>query len=303
MNAGRYAPSPTGDLHLGNLRTALLAWAWARSSGRNFYLRLEDLDRDRARDPSGQIADLRAIGIDWDGPIIVQSERLDLYAHALERLAQQGMVFECFCSRRDIREAASAAHTPPTRYPGHCAELSETERTAKRAQMADRGLHPALRLRPLVSEWTVYDQIRGTYTGPVESVVLQRGDGTFAYNLAATVDDVLMGIDQVVRGDDLFEASPTQAYLVDALGGKQPNYAHVPLVLGPSGKRLAKRDGSVTLSQLNNLGYDTPEIARQLMVSVGVFDYVHGVQPSIWFNSHSVLEKPCVYSAPFKLSV
>ena len=270
MNAGRYAPSPTGDLHLGNLRTALLAWAWARSTRRDFYLRLEDLDQDRARDPQSQIDDLQEIGIDWDGPIVVQSERHDLYEGALDHLRETGHLFECFCSRKDIREAASAAHTPPAAYPGPCATLTDAERTTRRRELAQQGRKPALRLRPDVDKWTVHDDVFGPYTGPVEQVVLQRGDGAYAYNLAAVVDDVAQGVDQVVRGDDLLESAPTQAYLTHLLGGTAPRYAHVPLVLGPQGKRLAKRDGAVTLCELRAEGHSTSDVLRALSASTGL---------------------------------
>lgn len=298
MAAGRYAPSPTGDLHLGNLRTALLAWVWARSTGRQFYLRLEDLDRGRSRDPSGQIADLKAIGIDWDGPVVVQSERTALYRQALDRLAAQGEVFECFCSRKDVREAVSAAHAPPASYRGPCASLSEDEKALKRAELAARGARPALRLLPKSSTLTVKDELHGDYTGPVESVVLQRGDGEFAYNLAAVVDDIQMGVDQVVRGDDLLASSPTQAYIATALGFEPPTYVHVPLVLGPQGTRLAKRDGSVTLSELRELGFEDSQVVAELIASTGIRGAKGTPDFLEKFSSETVLTAPCTYSAP-----
>lgn len=266
MGAGRYAPSPTGDLHLGNLRTALIAWAAARSTGRNFYLRLEDLDTQRARDPQGQLTDLAQIGIDWDGEIVVQSQRRPRYQTAIDLLTQRGLVFECFCSRKDIREATSAAHVPPGAYPGTCLGLSEGEAATKREQLAQVGRAPALRLRPAVQEWSVHDVYHGDYTGPVDCPVLRRGDGAFAYNLAVVVDDIAMGVDQIVRGDDLLPSSPLHSYLSHELGGGQPIYGHVPLVLGPSGKRLAKRDGDVTLGQLSRRG-TTPQAVVSLLAS------------------------------------
>lgn len=269
MGAGRYAPSPTGDLHVGNLRTALLAWAAARSTGRDFYLRLEDLDRGRARDPSGQISDLEEIGIDWDGEIVTQSERLELYDAALDELRHKGLVFECYCSRKDIREAASAAHSPPGRYPGTCAHLSDAERGRRREEMASRGLKPALRLAPSIPQWTVEDMYSGPYTGPVDSVVLKRGDGEHAYNLAVVVDDVAMGVDQIVRGDDLLASAPIHSYLTAQLGCSEPTYGHVPLVLGPTGSRLAKRDGAVTLKQLRELGVTTGDVVSMISASLG----------------------------------
>jgi glutamyl-tRNA synthetase len=268
MSAGRYAPSPTGELHLGNLRTALIAWAYARSTGRDFYLRLEDLDRQRFRDPQSQIDDLEELGIDWDGDIVVQSERLDRYQSAIDALRERDLVFECYCSRRDIREAASAAHAPPGHYPGTCLRLSEGVALRRRAELADRGLQPALRLRPTAANWTITDMGRGRFTGPTDSAVLQRGDGAFAYNLAVVVDDIAMGVDQVVRADDLLASSPLQAYLTHELGGVEPLYGHVPLVLGPTGRRLAKRDGAVTLRELHEAGLNTADVVQILAESL-----------------------------------
>lgn len=296
MNAGRYAPSPTGDLHLGNLRTALLAWAWARKSGREFYLRLEDLDEGRARDPQGQIDDLRKLGIDWDGPIIIQSERKHLYQAAIDRLRAEDRVFECYCSRRDIREAASAAHAPPEHYPGPCADLTEEERVVRRQALAQQGRKPALRLRADVTDWTIFDELHGEFRGPVEQVVLQRGDGAFAYNLASVVDDIEQGVDQVVRGDDLLASAPTQAYLTALLGGTQAVYAHVPLVLGPDNKRLAKRHGAVTLSDLDNIGYTTTDVLRLLTGSIGSREADNSRAFLSTFDTGAVHTRPCAYS-------
>lgn len=285
MDAGRYAPSPTGDLHIGNLRTALLAWAWARSTGRKFHLRLEDLDTERVRDPAGQINDLRAIGLDWDGHIVVQSERLSIYEAALENLKERDLVFECFCSRKDIREAASAAHTPPGQYPGTCANLAGGRKEELREQFKVRGTEPAIRLRPSVTQWTATDLLHGEYTGPVDQVVLRRGDGAFAYNLAVVVDDLDMGVDQIVRGDDLLFAAPTQSYLVHELGGSAPKYGHVPLAVGPSGKRLAKRDGGVTLRDFRKQGRGTDEVLQLIGASLGMVnvrsssDFLHQFAP------------------------
>ncbi len=273
MPAGRYAPSPTGELHVGNLRTALLAWAWARKTGRQFRLRFEDLDEQRSKDGAfrdGQLRDLKAIGIDWDGPIVTQSERLPQYQQALASLTAAGLTFECFCTRRDIRAAASAAHTPPDQYPGTCLQLSAAEREVKRAELAERGAAPAIRLHPRVEQWQVQDELHGPYSGPVDAVVLQRGDGAFAYNLAVVVDDIAMGIDQVVRGDDLLPSAPVHSYIAHELGSPGWTYIHVPLVLGPTGQRLAKRDGAVTLSDLAAAGVTAADVVEQIGASVGL---------------------------------
>lgn len=245
--AGRFAPSPSGDLHLGNLRTAILAWLFARSTGRDFLVRVEDLDHQRSRPEfeRTQLADLAALGLQWDLPVARQSERDDLYANALSRLTEAGLTFECFCTRREIAEATRAPHAPPGTYPGTCRDLSSLERKARRI---DRS--PAIRLRAQTREWTIHDTLHGTVTGAVDDLVLRRGDGAHAYNLAVVVDDGEQAIDQVVRGADLLEAAPAQAYLAKTLGWPQPTYAHVPLALNAQGQRLAKRDGAVTLRDL-----------------------------------------------------
>lgn len=245
--AGRYAPTPSGDLHLGNLRTALLAWLFARSTDRRFLIRVDDLDPDRSRDPVGQLADLAALGITHDGPIVYQSQRADAYDSALEQLAEQGLVYECFCTRREIAEAPTAPHHPPGAYPGTCRDLSAIEREERRGA----GRRPALRLRADVTAMTISDELHGDFTGGVDDMVLRRTDGVHAYNLAVVVDDHDSGIDQVVRGDDLLPSTPRQAYLYGLLGYRVPSYVHVPLVLNPEGKRLAKRDGPVTMRDLD----------------------------------------------------
>ena len=268
--AGRFAPTPSGDLHVGNLRTAILAWTWARRTGRRFVLRVEDLDRVQPGAAHRQLADLQAIGLDWDGPVLHQSTRRDAYARALRQLREAGWVFECFCSRSDIRRAASAPHTPPGHYPGTCLRLTAAEREARRADLAADGRAPALRLRAPVEQWTIHDEIHGDVTGPVDHVVLQRGDGTPAYNVAVVVDDGFQGIDQVTRADDLLSHAPAQACLADLLGLPQPTYVHVPLAVAPTGARLAKRDGAVTLADLQELGWSAEDVVEWIGRSLGV---------------------------------
>jgi glutamyl-tRNA synthetase len=255
MPAGRYAPSPSGDLHIGNLRTALLAWLFARSAGSAFRMRIEDLDRVAPGAEARQLADLRSIGLDWDGPILRQSDRTDAYAAAIAGLD----TYECYCTRREILSAPSAPHTPDGAYPGTCRDLTEAQRARRRAARP-----AALRLRSAVTEFTVRDALHGQYTGAVDDFVLRRGDGIWAYNLAVVVDDAFQGVDQVVRGDDLLGSAPRQAYLATLLGHIPPTYAHVPLVLGPTGVRLAKRDGAVTLAQRGGPERVLPEIAAGL---------------------------------------
>ena len=245
--AGRFAPSPSADLHLGNLRTAVLAWLFARSTGRRFFIRIEDLD-DRTYDDIArrQVADLAAIGLTWDGQPEWQSTHPQRYDAAIDELTRRGLVYECFCSRKDILGAPRAPHAPLGAYPGTCRELTTAQRDRKRGT----GRPPALRLRADAAEFTVTDIQHGSYTGVVDDFVLRRGDGVAAYNLAVVVDDAEADIDQVVRGDDLLASSPRQAYLGSLLGHSPPVYAHVPLALNADGKRLAKRDGAVTLGDL-----------------------------------------------------
>ncbi|MCX7541797.1 tRNA glutamyl-Q(34) synthetase GluQRS [Corynebacterium sp. P5848] len=252
--AGRYAPSPSGDLHFGNLRTAVLAWLFARRSGRRFLLRVEDIDTQRSSAESAgrQIEDLTLLGLDFDGEVWVQQDRYPAYAAAVDELRARGLVYECYCSRREIREASGAPHVLPGCYPGTCRDLDDVTRERRRAALAADNRVPALRLRSGVGEWTVRDFYAGEYTGEVDDLVLRRGGQCpdWAYNLAVTVDDAAQGVDQVVRGRDLLSSAPRQAYLAHLLGYPEVGYVHVPLVLGPGGKRLAKRDGAVTLRQM-----------------------------------------------------
>ncbi len=288
---GRYAPSPTGDLHLGNLRTALLAWLFARSAGGGFLVRIEDLDEGRVREPfvASQLADLAAIGIDWDGEPVRQSERTDLYAEALGRLEDDGWTYPCFCSRREVREAASAQHGEALEglYPGTCRELSEAE--ARRR--IEAGESYALRLDaagvrrrggvPIETPeggtaygppfTTIVDRLHGKRDDSVDDVVLRRRDGAFAYNLAVAVDDGEQGVTEVVRGDDLLPSTAAQARLCDLLGIERPAWAHVPLVLGPDSQRLAKRHGAVTLVDLEaERGWSAADAVRWMAESLGL---------------------------------
>ncbi len=246
--AGRFAPSPSADLHIGNLRTAVLAWLFALSTNRRFLVRVDDLD-DRTRADIGrrQLADLAAIGLTWDEPPEWQTQHRQRYDDAIASLAERGLLYECYCSRRDIQQAPRAPHAPQGAYPGTCRDLSDAQRALRREAT---GRPPALRLCADVRQYTVHDLLHGDYTGVVDDFVVRRGDGVPAYNLAVVVDDAAAGVDQVVRGDDLLPSSPRQAYLAGVLGYPQPAYAHVPLVLNHDGQRLAKRDGAVTLAEI-----------------------------------------------------
>lgn len=253
---GRFAPSPTGELHLGNLRTAAVAWLAARSAGERFIVRIEDLDRVQSRSEhvAAQLRDLAAIGLDWDGDVVRQSERFDLYGEALAQLDQAGLVYECFCSRSDIRRdieaAASAPHGPPGSYPGTCRNLTDVERKSRR----ESGRPPALRLRTNSETYDFVDRFVGPSSGAVDDVVLRRNDGVPAYNLAVVVDDGLQAVTDVVRGDDLLPSTPRQVLLQQLLGIDTPTYVHVPLVFGDDGERLAKSHGATTLRELETAG-------------------------------------------------
>ena len=273
MPSARFAPSPTGDLHLGNLRTALAAWLFARSGGSTFVLRMEDLDRNQssADHETSQQRDLAALGIDWDGAVVRQSERFAIYEEAISDLTARGLTYPCYCTRREIQEASSAPHgdgMPDGAYPGTCRDLTPAMRREREAA----GRRPAIRLRAQVSELTVDDVLLGPVTATVDDVVLRRNDGVPAYNLAVVVDDAAQGIEQVVRGDDLATSAPRQRHLADLLGLLPVSYAHVPLVLGPTGTRLAKRDGAVTLAEQKARGVGPPELCGMLARSLGQGD-------------------------------
>lgn len=273
MATGRFAPSPTGDLHLGNLRTALVAWLFARSTGSGFLVRMEDLDRVQASadHERSQLADLAALGLDWDGDVVRQSERFDRYEAAITQLDAAGLTYPCSCTRREIREAAAAPHDgalPDGTYPGTCRDLTD----AQRREQLGSGRPLALRLRGPGTEVTVDDDRLGPITALVDDVVLRRNDGVPAYNLAVVVDDAAQGVEQVVRGDDLATSAPRQRHLAQLLGLPPVAYAHVPLVLGPTGQRLAKRDGAVTLADQRAVGRSPQAVVGWLAWSLGIIE-------------------------------
>jgi glutamyl-tRNA synthetase len=251
---GRFAPSPTGTLHLGNLRTAVAvrSFAGAEAGGR-ILIRMEDLDRVTARRDLalGQLVDLAAVGIRTSDEVVYQSDRFPLYDEFLLKLESTGLTYPCFCTRKEIREAAQAPHGEVLMYPGTCRSLSDDER---RTWAASRP--PAIRLR-------VDDVTRAA--GLVDDIVLRRNDGVPAYNLAVVVDDELQGVTQVVRGIDLEPVTPSQQYLQKLLGFRSLEYVHVGLVVGPDGRRLAKRHGAVTLADWLATGRSAGDLRRALL--------------------------------------
>jgi glutamyl-tRNA synthetase len=276
LHRGRFAPSPTGPLHLGNARTALLCWLAARAAGGRWLMRVEDLDRARVRPALEQriLDELRWLGLDWDeGPDVGgaagpyrQSERLVLYEDALARLRAAGRVYPCFCSRAEIARAAEAPHGPSDegpRYPGTCSGLSAEE--AARRSAARR---PAWRFRVPPGVLSFEDGVHGPravdVAGQVGDFVVARADRVPAYQLAVVVDDAAMGVTDVVRGDDLLPSTGRQLLLFEALGLAAPRFAHVPLVVGEDGERLAKRHGALSLGELRERGADPRAVAGLL---------------------------------------
>jgi glutamyl-tRNA synthetase len=266
---GRFAPSPTADLHVGNLRTALLAAAAARSSGRDFLWRWEDLDPIACRPQfyESQLADVQALGVEIDSEPVRQSQRRSRHEQVLEELRAREMLYPCFCSRRDIAEAVTAPHGDAIdgAYPGTCAQLS----TAQRAQRLESGRSPAWRVRARGERVGVFDASAGWVERVVDDFVVCRADGVPAYNLASVIDDADFGVTQVVRGDDLLTTTPRHVYVQRVLGLATPEYVHVPLVVGPDGQRLAKRHGAVTRWQLRERGWTDGELCRWLIGSCG----------------------------------
>ena len=249
MITSRFAPSPTGRLHLGHAYSAMVG----RAAGDRFLLRIEDLDagRCRAEYVDGIYQDLRWLGIAWDGEVLVQSERTAVYAAALERLRAMELLYPCFCTRADIAAAMSASHGAGTAYPGTCRGLPDD---------------PARR-DALPHSWRLDGAKAMVVAGsdePVDDVILARKDAPAAYHLACVVDDAASGVDVVVRGEDLRPAIPIQRLLQKLLGLPEPTYLHHALVAHDDGRRLAKRDLAPTLAAMRAAGVDGPTLAAQL---------------------------------------
>jgi glutamyl-tRNA synthetase len=266
---GRFAPSPTGPLHIGNLRTAVIAWLCARQQDGELLLRFEDLDRanSKSEHEARQISELAQLGMTFGSNIIRQSERFDLYRDIVDSLRQQDLVYPCYCTRREILESTQAPHGPAIEgaYAGTCRNLSASDRSEREQS----GRPPAWRLRSNNEEYIVEDVVAGPTPTVIDDMVLLRNDGVPAYNLAVVVDDAAQGVTQVVRGDDLLLGTGRHIHLQKLLGYPTPQYVHVPLVVGPDQERLAKRHGAVALEDLGQRGIGTQEVLGELGRSIG----------------------------------
>jgi glutamyl-tRNA synthetase len=296
---GRYAPSPTGRLHVGNARTALLAWLAARAGGASFVMRLEDLDAARVI-PGGEamlLDDLRWLGLDWDeGPDVGgahfpyrQSQRRRDYDAAIERLLAEGRAYPCACSRAEVARAASAPHGSDDegpRYPGTC-RMQDPRVVEGRARDAARA--PVIRFAGRGERIAFIDGVHGAVEpmgeGGVDDFVLRRADGVAAYQLAVVVDDAAMQIQEVVRGDDLLSSTPRQLALYRALGFAAPRFAHVPLLLDPTGERLAKRTRPASLTTLRETGIAPALVVGRLAASAGLTDSDDSISASDLLSS------------------
>ncbi|QHT61444.1 tRNA glutamyl-Q(34) synthetase GluQRS [Paenibacillus lycopersici] len=289
---GRFAPTPSGLMHIGNARTALLAWLQARSAGGAFVMRMEDVDLTRSRTELAEqaLADLRWLGLDWDeGPDVggayapyTQSERIGMYEEALAALERSGRLYECYCSRAELAAVASAPHglgSEGPAYPGTCRLLTPQQRAERRSLKM-----PSLRFAVDAAESVRFDDLAaGPQTFPPAAggdFVVKRADGMISYQLAVVVDDAAMGITDVLRGEDLLDSTPRQLQLYEALGWAPPRFAHVPLMYGSDGKRLAKRHGALSLAALRGSGIAPEKVVGWLAAVSGLIGKFEPVRAS-----------------------
>lgn len=280
---GRLAPSPSGEMHLGNAFAALLAWLSARARGGRVLLRLEDLDLPRcpARFSQGLMEDFRWLGLDWDNDPVYQSQRSAYYEDCLARLVARDLLYPCYCTRRELHAApteASAPHNPAPVYSGRCRGLTAEQRADYEAQ----GRRGALRLIAPDKEYALVDGHLGPYAAnlarEVGDFILRRSDGLYAYQLAVVADDAAMGVTEVVRGRDLLLSTPQQLYLQEVLGFPHPEYCHLPLLLAPDARRLSKREGDLSLRALSKR-YQPQELVGVLGCWAGLLDKPTPVTP------------------------
>lgn len=280
---GRLAPSPSGEMHLGNAFAALLAWLSARARGGRVLLRLEDLDLPRcpARFSQGVMEDFRWLDLDWDNGPVYQSQRSAYYEDCLARLAARDLLYPCYCTRRELHAApteASAPHAAAPVYSGRCRTLTAEQRADYEAQ----GRRGALRLIAPDKEYALVDGHLGPYAAnlarEVGDFILRRSDGLYAYQLAVVADDAAMGVTEVVRGRDLLLSTPQQLYLQEVLGFPHPEYCHLPLLLAPDARRLSKREGDLSLRALSKR-YQPQELVGVLGCWAGLLDKPTPVTP------------------------
>jgi glutamyl-Q tRNA(Asp) synthetase len=268
MFVTRFAPSPTGRLHLGHAYSAVIGHSRARMSGGQFLLRIEDLDQTRSRPEfvDGITEDLRWLGLEWDVPVTIQSQRSAAYAEALEQLKAQGLVYACFCTRADIAAALEAPHGATALYPGTCRTLPDDAERRKSVPHCWRlDSVKALELAGFPS-WTEHGgRPFSTGSADFDDVILARKDAPAAYHLACVVDDAASGVTLVVRAADLRSSTPIQRLLQMLLGLPEPSYLHHPLVAHGDGRRLAKRDKAPTLAAMREDGVDGQALARDLV--------------------------------------
>ena len=266
MKVSRFAPSPTGRLHLGHAFSAVLGHAAAAESGGRFLVRIEDLDqgRSRAEFVDAIFADLAWLGLEWSEPVLVQSQRSAAYAAALERLRDLGVVYPCYCTRSDIATALEAPHGPQAGYPGTCRSLADDP--ARRAAEPHSWRLDAAKAIATAGQpsWSEGNQRCQSVRGDLDDVILARKDAPAAYHLACVVDDAASGVTLVARGADLHSSTPVQRLLQQLLGLPEPDYLHHALVTHADGRRLAKRDEAPTLAAMRNGGADGREIATTL---------------------------------------
>lgn len=268
----RFAPSPTGRLHLGHAYSAALGHARARESEGRFLLRIEDLDQTRSRTEfvDGIYEDLRWLGLDWDEPVFVQSQRTAAYDEALDKLRSRGLAYACFCTRADIAQSLTAPHgDAATSYPGTCRVLSDDpERRARTPHCWRLDSSKALAITGLPSWREAEGEQFTAAERDIGDAILARKDAPASYHLSCVVDDAASGVTMVVRGADLRPSTPIQRLLQKLLGLPEPFYLHHLLVVHDDGRRLAKRDLAPTLAAMRQLGVDGPELARQLLEGV-----------------------------------
>ncbi len=271
---GRFAPTPSGKMHLGNIFCAMIAYLSAKKDGGEFLLRIEDLDAARCPKDGAEniIRDLKKLGFEFDGEIVRQSSRTDIYAEYENRLQKLGLTYPCFCSRAELH-AAEAPHLSDGMYvyDGRCLRLTESQRRER-----SKTKTPCVRVKTPDKTVTVQDIVKGAYSQNIAKecgdFVIRRSDGVYAYRLAVAVDDALSGVNTVVRGEDLLSSAPAHIWLCETLGLEFPRFAHIPLVTGKNGRRLSKRDGDGDTLEKILEHKSAEEIIGRLAFSSGLID-------------------------------